>query len=133
MEQIFARLSKSGRVLCGWQSLNGSHTCDEPLAELVTVGDAPGRPDRRPAHLDGWVQDRKGVWQRTTRLEDKRRHGAAVKQRPAHERIFADLPALLRCPKCRSVQWLEPERLRPEAGTSRHPGLTPGNRWVARR
>ena len=113
MDEIYARLSKAGRILCGRPDPDGRFTCDEPVADWVEVTIHTGFAERRLVPLDGWVLDKKGIWTRTTRVEDLRRHGIV----PARARVpaggrYPDLPALVRCPKCSAVQWLEPARLR---------------------
>lgn len=113
MDTIAARLSRTGSVLCGRPSEDGRYHCDAPLAAIVTRtegGTAP--PTRRLVPLPGWRLDPKGVWQKTTRVEDLRAQGRAI----GHDALvrspgFPHLPALARCPKCRTVQWLDPERL----------------------
>ena len=67
--------------------------------------------------LDGWALDRKkAVWHRTTSVEDRKRAGIVLPPAAREARRYPTLPALVRCPKCRSVQWLDPVRL----------GVTPG-------
>jgi len=128
MEEVYARLSKSGGVLCGRTDDAGRATCDEPLAEVVRVDTGHGMPERRLAALEGWTQDKKGVWQRTTRMADLRRHGIALSRRVAQQRRYMEFPALARCPKCRTVQWLDAERLRVSGGNERRASRK--SRWV---
>lgn len=130
MEEVYARLSNVTRVLCGRPDADGRFTCDQTLAEVVRVDRGVGRPQRRLAALEGWTQDKKGVWQRTTRVEDLRRRGVAVPRRSPEQRTFVEFPALARCPKCRFVQWLDAERLNvPERPG---PKALPSSRWVVR-
>ncbi len=121
MKELHARLSGAGRVVCGRPDMDGRFTCDEPLADIVTVRHPPGLPERRLAPLPGWTQDRKGVWQKTTQVEDRRARGLAPQRTPPDRRAYPALPTLVRCPKCRTVQWLDARRLRvpPHPGTSR--------------
>ena len=130
MEEVYARLSNVRRVLCGRPDADGRFTCDQPLAEVVRVDRGAGRPQRRLAALEGWTQDKKGVWQRTTRMEDLRRRGIAAPRHPPEQRTFVEFPALARCPKCRLVQWLDAERLNVSVAPGRRP--LPSSRWVVR-
>ena len=130
MEEISARLSKSGEVLCGRPGDDGRFNCDAPLAEVVRVGRGHALPERRLAALDGWAQDQRGVWRETTRAADLRRQGIAPARVPPERRTFVDFPALARCPKCRAVQWLDPERLRVSSGEP--VPRRPASRWVVR-
>jgi hypothetical protein len=108
MNEIYARLSKEQRILCGRQDATGHYTCDEPLAEFAREDRPIGPPARRLMPLVGWALDaRKSIWRQTTSVEDRRRHGIPQRPRP----VFTDLPTLLRCPKCGAVQWLDPRRL----------------------
>jgi hypothetical protein len=127
MDDIYARLSKGGDVLCGRPDATGRFTCDEPLAEVVKLAPDRGMPERRLAALDGWAQDQKGVWRRTTRAADLRRRGIAPSRLPPERRTFVEFPALARCPKCRAVQWLDPERLRVSPA---EPVPRRASRWV---
>jgi hypothetical protein len=116
MDEICARLSKDGRVLCGKQDVEGHHTCDEPLAALE-VPETVRLPARYLIALDGWALDRrKAIWHRTTSVEDRKKAGIVLPRAAREARHYPALPALVRCPKCRSVQWLDPVRL----------GVTPG-------
>jgi hypothetical protein len=109
MDEIYARLSKERRVLCGRQDSTGRYTCDEPLAGYAREDRPLGPPARRLVPLAGWALDaRKGIWNQTTSVEDRRRHGIPQQRRPD----FPDLPTLIRCPKCGAVQWLDPHRLK---------------------
>ncbi len=132
MEEVFARLSKSGRVVCGQPGVDGRYTCDEPLAERVMVHEHGHLPERRLVALPGWVQDRKGIWVRTTRVEDLKRRGRTSGRSASEQRVYPDLPTLARCPKCRTVQWLDAEHLKvepyPPVQPRRHSGA--GRRWV---
>ena len=112
MDEIYARLSKAGRILCGRPDADGRFTCDEPLADRVEVTLHTGFAERRLVPLEGWALDKKGVWTRTTRVEDLRKRGIAPPRAraPAGGR-YPDMPALARCPKCGAVQWLDPDRL----------------------
>lgn len=115
MNETYARLSKAGRIVCGRPDTDGRLSCDEPLAGIVTVHEPPRHPERRVVPLPGWRQDRKGVWRRTTRVEDLRARGVALarpRPRPLPHGHYLDLPALVCCPKCASVQWLAAERLK---------------------
>jgi hypothetical protein len=127
MDEVFARLSKAGGVLCGRLGDDGRTTCDEPLAEVLRVRDGHAMPERRLAALAGWTQDKKGIWQKTTRAEDLRRHGIAQPRHTALRRTLIEFPALARCPKCRTVQWLDADRLRVSTGVERRPART--SRW----
>jgi hypothetical protein len=116
MEEIYARLSKGGRVLCGRQDAEGHHTCDEPLAALEVPETVPP-PARHLIALGGWALDRrKAIWHRTTSVEDRKKAGVVLPRVVREARRYLALPALARCPKCRSVQWRDPVRL----------GVTPG-------
>jgi hypothetical protein len=128
MDDIYARVSKAGRVLCGRPDQDGRFTCDEALAEILTIRERGTPPERRLVSLDGWVQDKKGIWSITTRVEDLRRHGIAAPRQPPHQRPAIDSPALVRCPKCRLVQWLDAEHLGLPAGPDRRPHRS--SRWV---
>jgi hypothetical protein len=127
MDEFYARLSNSGGVLCGRESADGRFHCDQPLAEVVRESTGSGGPMRRLVALNGWAQDKRGVWQRTTQMEDRRRHGIAT---PREQRAYIEFPALVRCPKCRLVQWLDAVRLRvvsPDDRAQAH-----SSRWVVR-
>ena len=128
MEETYARLSKSGGVLCGRPDPDGRFTCDEPLAEVVKLERGHGVPERRLAALDGWAQDQKGVWRQTTRPADLRRRGIAPARVSPERRTLVEFPALARCPKCRTVQWLDAEQLRVATGESGR--RRPASRWV---
>jgi hypothetical protein len=130
MDEVYARLSNAGGVLCGRPSADGRFHCDQPLAEVVRVSTGTGAPERRLAALDGWAQDKRGVWQRTTRAEDRRRHGIATPRPQREQRTMIEFPALVRCPKCRLVQWLDAERLRIASPDDRTRGRS--SRWVVR-
>lgn len=113
MDEIYARVSKDQRILCGRQDATGCFTCDEPLAAYVKAERPIGPPVRYLIALDGWALDRhKGIWHSTTNIEDRKRHG--IPRRPAA--VYPALPALIRCPKCRAVQWLDPSRLKVAPG-----------------
>lgn len=116
-------------VLCGRLDADGRHHCDGALAEIIAAPAGGGTSSRRPAPLPGWTMDRKGVWVRTTSVEDRRASGRAPGRLPPERRAFPQLPALVRCPKCRAVQWIDPARLDPagEASAAVRPG---GNRWL---
>lgn len=116
MEEVHARLSKSGNIVCGKPDSDGRLSCDEQLAAIVTVP-MPGRyPERRLTPLPGWRQDRKGIWRRTTQVEALRARGIAPpRPSPLPKGRYPDLPALACCPKCRTVQWLSAQRLKVSA------------------
>jgi hypothetical protein len=109
--ETYARQSKAGHILCGRQDDEGRQVCDGVVASTVPVPRPVGPPARRLAPPEGWRLDaRKGVWHLTTQLEDRRAHGRPRRPPPAaHGYPF--LPALVRCPKCRTVQWLDPAHL----------------------
>lgn len=108
MDEIDARLSKEQRILCGRQDATGRYVCDEPVAHTVAHVRPVGPPARHLVPLEGWALDRrKGVWHKTTSVEDRRKYGVP----PVGHRVYPTLPALARCPKCRAVQWLDPVRL----------------------
>ena len=132
VEEVFARLSKAGRVVCGHPGLEGRYTCDEPLADRITAHETGRLPERRLVPLPGWTQDRKGIWVQTTRMEDLKRRGRAPGRAPREDREYPDLPALVRCPKCRTVQWLDAERLKvaPYPPVQSQRVRTAGRRWV---
>ena len=111
MDESYARISKAGRILCGRSGEDGRFTCDEPVADTVTLRRGNGVAERRLVPLPGWVLDKKGVWQKSAQVEDRRAHGLASPRLPPSKRTYPDLPALVRCPKCRAVQWLEAARL----------------------
>ncbi len=111
--EIAARLSKAGKIVCGKPDMDGRLSCDEPLAAIVTVHEPPRHPERRLVPLPGWRQDKRGVWRNTTRTRDLRAHGLAQpKPGPLPPGAYPDLPALACCPKCTAVQWLDADRLR---------------------
>ncbi len=113
MTEVHARRSKAGRIVCGSPDVDGRFSCDETLAGMVTVHEPPRYPERRLVPLPGWRQDRKGVWRRTTRAEDMQARGVAPSRpSPLPRGRYPDLPALVCCPKCAAVQWLEAERLK---------------------
>lgn len=117
MQEIYARLSKDQRILCGRQDTTGRYTCDGQLADYVTYQQPVGRPARYLIPLPGWVLDKKGVWHKTTSIEDRKAHGIPLSRTSSPDkRRYPNLPALARCPKCRAVQWLEPERLKISPG-----------------
>jgi hypothetical protein len=128
MDDIYARRSKSGEVLCGQAGADGRFTCDAPLAEVIRPHRERGMPERRLAALDGWIQGPKGVWQQTTRTADLRRRGIAPTHLPPEKRTLIEFPALARCPKCRAVQWLDAARLGVSPGVEG--GRRPASRWV---
>lgn len=110
MDEYFARVSKAGRVVCGRQHADGGFYCDEPVAAaIVKVHEPPRYPQRTLQALAGWRMDRKGIWRRTTSVEDRRAHGRAPAQPSAAAPI--ELPALACCPKCGTLQWLDAARL----------------------
>ena len=111
MNELYARLSKAGRVVCGRPDIDGRLSCDEPLAAIVTV-DGPRGREARLVPLAGWRQDRKSVWRRTTRAEDLKARGLATRTALPPRGHYPDLPALACCPKCKAVQWLDAERLK---------------------
>lgn len=116
MDEMYARLSKAGRIVCGRPDAGGHSSCDEPLADIVTVHEPPRHPQRLLVPLPGWRQDRKGVWRRTTRVDDLRARGLAPpRPTPLPRGRYPDLPALACCPKCAATQWLDPERLKVSA------------------
>ncbi len=114
MHDFYARISKAGRIVCGrWLEDEERYTCDEPVAEYLMVQRSTGPPARYLLPLEGWRLDKKGVWQKTSSVEDRRAHGIAIRRKQAlgyHD--YPTLPALVRCPKCHAVQWLDPVRLR---------------------
>lgn len=129
MDEVFARVSKAGRVVCGRQHADGGYYCDEPIAAaIVRVHEPPRHPERRLVALPGWRMDRKSIWRRTTSVEDRRVHGRAP-VKPAVTPLV-ELPALACCPKCGALQWLDATRLNvaPPSGAS----PAPANRWVTR-
>lgn len=112
MDQIYARLSKTGRIVCGRPDAAGRFSCDEPLAAIVTIHEPPRHPERLLVPLPGWREDRKGVWRRTTRIDDLRARGVAPERpAPLPRGQYPELPALVCCPKCAAVQWLDADRL----------------------
>lgn len=116
-EQVYARLSKAGHILCGRRDADDRYRCDGLVATTVPVPGPVGAPVRRLAPPEGWrLDERKGVWHQTTRLEDCRAHGRPRRPLPSESLGYPFLPALVRCPKCRIVQWLDPTHLR--VGTS---------------
>lgn len=113
MDDIYARLSKAGRIVCGKPDIDGRVSCDEELAGIVTVHEPPRYLERRFVPLPGWRLDRKGVWRQTTRVEDLRASGRApARLMPLPRGSYPELPALVCCPKCATVQWLDPDRLK---------------------
>ncbi len=111
-QDAYARLSKSGRVLCGRMDTDGLYHCDGVVASTVPVLRPVGAPMCRLAPPEGWRLDEgKGIWHQTTQLEDRRAHGRLRRTVPAESRAYPFLPALVRCPKCRLVQWLDPAHL----------------------
>lgn len=118
-QDVYARLSKSGRVLCGRMDADGLYHCDGVVATTIPVPRPIGAPMHRLAPPEGWrLDERKGIWHQTTQLEDRRAHGRVRRPLPAESRSYPFLPALVRCPKCRLVQWLDPARLRVDRGPS---------------
>ena len=129
MDEVFARVSKAGRVVCGRQLADGGYHCDEPIAAaIVRVHEPPRYPERRLVALPGWRMDRKSIWRRTTSVEDRRAHGRAPGTPAVTPHV--ELPALACCPKCGALQWLEAERLNVAAGRD-IPAAAP-SRWVIR-
>lgn len=129
MDEFFARVSKAGRVVCGRRDADGGFYCDEPIAAAITrVHEPPNYPERRLVALPGWRMDRKGIWRRTTSVEDRRAYGRATTKAAAPE--IAEVPALACCAKCGTLQWLDAERLgvRADAMNAAHPG----SRWLIR-
>lgn len=125
MDGTFARVSKAGRVVCGKQHPDGGFYCDEPIAAAITrVHEPPRYPERRLIALPGWRMDRKGIWRRTTSVEDRRAHGRDTKDATTSP----ELPALACCAKCGTLQWLEAERLgvRPQSPRA----TLAGRRWL---
>lgn len=113
MDEIYARVSKEQRILCGRQDATGHFTCDEPLAAYVKPDPPAGSCVRYLVALPGWALDRhKSIWHQTTSVEDRRRHGIP----PSHAPLYPQLPTLVRCPRCRTVQWLDPTRLKVAPG-----------------
>ena|GEM_PF-2507668 len=128
MDSWFARVSKAGRVVCGKQHADGGFYCDEPIAAFITrVREASRYPERRLVVLPGWRLDRKGIWRRTTSVEDRRAHGRATTEERA---ASPELPALACCAKCGTLQWLEAERL--GVGSKRPAAGGAGGRWLIR-
>lgn len=116
MHDSYARLSKAGRIVCGKPDNNGRLSCDEELAGIVTVHEPPRYPERRLVSLPGWRQDKKGVLRRTTQVTDLRARGIApAAPAPPPRGHYPELPVLVRCPKCATVQWLDAERLKVSA------------------
>jgi hypothetical protein len=116
MDEIYARLSKAGRIVCGRPDTTGRLSCDEPLAAIVTMHEPPRHPERLLVPLPGWREDKKGVWRRTTRIDDLRARGVAPERPvPLPRGQYPDLPALVCCPKCATVQWLDAARLKVSA------------------
>jgi hypothetical protein len=116
--EIYARQSKAGRILCGRMDDDGRYTCDGEVATTIPIERPVGAPVRRLAPPDGWrLDERKGVWRQTTQLVDRRAHGRLSRPLPQATRCYPFLPALVRCPKCRAVQWLDPTHL---AGNQEH-------------
>ena len=112
-QEISARLSKAGLILCGRQDEEGCYTCDGEVATTIPAPRPVGSPGRRLVPPAGWRLDpRKGIWHQTTQIEDRRAHGRP--QRPLAPDVpgYPFLPALVRCPKCRTVQWLDPPSCR---------------------
>lgn len=111
--ELYARRSKAGRILCGRQDNEGRCLCDGVVAGTIPEPRPVGPPARRLVPPEGWRLDgRKGIWYRTTQVEDRRAGG---RPRPPHlsaSRGYPFLPALVCCPKCRAVQWLDPEHVR---------------------
>ena len=121
VNEVYARLSKSGSVLCGRPDADGRLSCDEALAAIVTVHEPPRYPERLLVPLPGWRQDRKGVLRRTTHAADLRARGLApASSAPVPRGQYPELPALVCCPKCGAIQWLDAELLK----VSAHPNAT---------
>ena len=111
-QDIYARLSKAGRILCGRRDADGRRCCDGLVATTVPEPGPVGAPARRLAPPEGWrLDERKGVWHQTTQLEDRRAHGRLPRPPRPETRSYPFLPALVRCPKCGIVQWLDPAHL----------------------
>lgn len=128
MEDLFARVSKAGKVVCGKPHVDGGYYCDEPLAAIARVHKPPNYPERELVVLPGWRPDRKGIWRRTTSEHDRRKHRGTPSKHAELPR--PELPALACCPKCGTAQWLDAERLRVRA----RPGdpHVPVSRWAIR-
>jgi hypothetical protein len=119
-QDTYARQSKTGRILCGRRDADGCYHCDGLVAATVPVPVPVGAPLRRLAPPEGWRLDtRKGVWHQTTQLEDRHAHGRIRRPLPPELRAYPFLPTLVRCPKCRIVQWLDPARLQSSSGPVR--------------
>jgi hypothetical protein len=112
-ETTFARLSKAGCVLCGRRDEGGRFTCDGMVAATIREPRPIGSPVSRLVPPEGWRLDgRKGIWHQTTQLHDRQAHGRVRRPKAAGSREYPFLPALVQCPKCRTVQWLDPAHLR---------------------
>jgi hypothetical protein len=110
--ELYARQSKSGSILCGRRDDDGHYTCDGVVAATVAAQGPVGAPVRRLAPPEGWrLDERKGIWHQTTELADRRAHGRLRRPAPPESRHYPSLPTLVRCPKCRTVQWLDPAHL----------------------
>lgn len=128
MEEYFARLSKAGRVVCGRQDADGGYYCDEPVAAIAKVHEPPRYPERRLVALAGWRMDRKSIWRQTTSISDLRAHGRARPKQPVTTAL--ELPALVCCPKCGTLQWLDAGRLK--ATSASNVAAAAPSRWAIR-
>ena len=112
-KELYARQSKAGHILCGRQDDEGRCLCDGVVASTVLEPRPVGAPLRRLVPPEGWRLDqRKGVWHQTTQAEDRTAHGRPQHPLPPEARGYPFLPVLVRCPKCRVVQWLDPVHLK---------------------
>jgi hypothetical protein len=110
--ETYARRSKAGLVLCGRQDDEGRQVCDGVVASTVPEPRPVGPPVRSLVPPEGWrLDESKGVWHQTTQLKDRHAHGRLGRPLPPESRCYPFLPALVRCPKCRAVQWLDPAHL----------------------
>ena len=106
---MYARQSKAGHILCGRQDDEGRQVCDGVVADTIPEPRPVGPPIRRLAPPEGWrLDERKGIWRQTTQTADRRAHGRVRRPLSPASRAYSFLPALVRCPKCGAVQWLDP-------------------------
>jgi hypothetical protein len=111
-QETYARRSKAGHILCGQQDDQGRRVCDGVVAGTVPEPRPIGSPLHRLVPPEGWrLDERKGIWHQTTELQDRRAHGRPRRPPPPALRCYPFLPTLVRCPKCRAVQWLDPAHL----------------------